>query len=161
MDNLAKMEGNEIIFLETKAVIYLRSIYWGIITLVTTGFGDLSAQSFPEILTSPFLFFAGYVCVCILIGILTNMVLRNSQAESDYLKRVDEITEYMNYRHLPNELRSRIRFFCSYHWNMLKGIDEDQFLSELPTSYNAQVLLSVILVNLHQDKGSYNVYYVL
>lgn len=145
MDGLVDLVEDEIIFIKSAADIFIRAFYWGVNTLVTTGFGDLSAQSYPEILVSIPLFFAGYVGICFLIAVLTNMMQETNAAESDFLRKMDELTKYMNYRHLPREIQTKIRYSYNYFWELLRGMNEESFLCELPSTLYTEVTMVLTL----------------
>ena len=51
----------------------------------------------------------------------------------------DNLNKYMEYRKLPNDLRLRLRYYYEYMWSLLKGVDENKFLRDLPRPLRVQV----------------------
>lgn len=73
--------------------------------MVTTGFGDIAAITVPESVIAAFFFFCGYIGVVILIALMNYMVSVSSSSRDSYLRKMDEINEYMSYRKLPTNLQ--------------------------------------------------------
>lgn len=148
------MTNRSFVFIKSLSTVFLRALYWGIDTLVTSGFGDISAQSMPEILISPLCFYIGYSGVCFLLAVFTNMIKESNKLESEFLRKMDDLKEYMNYRHLPREIQAKIRYSSQYFWNLLKGMDEESFLSELPATLYSQVIPLLNLDCWLKNKGT-------
>ena len=60
-------------------------------------------------------------------------------ARTNFQLKMDSLKMYMMYRRLPNALQNRITSFYDYQWDLLKGANEQEFLSELPKSLQQQV----------------------
>lgn len=104
-DDLVDITNNTIIYNQSKAVIYLRSIYWATVSMVTTGFGDIVAITIEESVVATWCFFVGYIGVAILIALMNHMVSVSSSSKDTFLRKMDELNEYMAYRKLPMNLQ--------------------------------------------------------
>ncbi len=111
---------------------YLRSIYWAVITMITTGLGDIVPITIPETIFVIFTQFTGMVITCAVIGNITTLMVNNDSQEALYQRKMDFLNNYMNYRKLPNDLRKRIYHYNQYMWQNLKGFNENVFLQQLP-----------------------------
>ena len=60
-------------------------------------------------------------------------------ALTNFQRKLETVSKYMRYRHLPNDLQNRVTSFYHYQWDLLRGADEERFLSELPKSLQQQV----------------------
>lgn len=105
VDGLAKKVGESVVFLKPLSMRYIRALYWSVISLVTTGFGDIGAKTILESFVALIFFFCGYLIVGILIGIVSNLVSISSSAENAYYQKLDELSMYMTYRKLPDTLK--------------------------------------------------------
>jgi CRP-like cAMP-binding protein len=118
---------------------YLRAWYWAVITMVTTGFGDIVPNSFNETVVCIASMYVGLVMAAAVIANMTNLVANLDQGEAEFQEKMDNLNKYMSYRHLPQSLQSKIRHYCEYMYQQLRGVDEDEFLRELPVVLMQQV----------------------
>lgn len=125
----------------TTARAYIRTIYWAMITMVTVGLGDVvpAKASGPETTFTLMTMYMGMTLTCMVIGNLTNMVTNLDASEDEFHTKMDNMNKYMSYRHLSTDLRDRIRAYYTYMWTSLKGINEAQFLRDLPITLRLQV----------------------
>ncbi|KAK9079305.1 hypothetical protein SSX86_000976 [Deinandra increscens subsp. villosa] len=111
---------------------YSYCLWWGLRGLSSAG---------QELQASPFIAETHF---CILIGI-TGLVLfallignmqqylesRTKRLEEYRVKRMDT-EQWMHHRHLPHELRERVRKHDLYKWITTRGVDEEDILRALP-----------------------------
>ncbi|KAI7755505.1 hypothetical protein M8C21_031679, partial [Ambrosia artemisiifolia] len=111
---------------------YSYCLWWGLRGLGSAG---------QELQASPFIAESHF---CILIGI-TGLVLfallignmqqylesRTKRLEEYRVKRMDT-EQWMHHRHLPNELRQRVRKHDLHKWIATRGVDEEEILRALP-----------------------------
>ncbi|GJT38307.1 CNGC15b-like protein [Tanacetum coccineum] len=111
---------------------YCYCLWWGLRGLSSAG---------QELQASPFL---AESLFCILIGI-TGLILfallignmqqyldsRTKRLEEYRVKRMDT-EQWMHHRHLPHEMRERVRKHDLYKWITTRGVDEEEILKALP-----------------------------
>ncbi|KAI3687901.1 hypothetical protein L1987_81604 [Smallanthus sonchifolius] len=111
---------------------YSYCLWWGLRGLSSAG---------QELQASPFIAETHF---CILIGI-TGLVLfallignmqqylesRTKRLEEYRVKRMDT-EQWMHHRHLPHELRERVRKHDLYKWITTRGVNEEEILQALP-----------------------------
>lgn len=81
----------------------------------------------------------GVIITTCAIANLQLVVTNMDAAFTDFQRKTETIKKYMRYRRLPSNLQNRIMSFYHYQWDLLKGADEEKFLSELPRSLQQQV----------------------
>eukprot|EP00884_Botryococcus_braunii_P013800 jgi/Botrbrau1/22420/Bobra.0091s0023.2 len=72
-------------------------------------------------------------------GILTTLLIHLNAAASDYNAQMQELHQYMTHRHLPQELRQRIKESYEARWKAEKHFNEEELLQELPASLRTEV----------------------
>lgn len=118
---------------------YLRSVYWACVTMVTTGFGDIVPITANETIVCIVSMYIGMCITCTAIANLTLVVTNLDAGATLYQQKMDNLTKYMQYRNMPSGLSTKIRRFYEYMWISLKGVDEKQFLRDLPKPLQQRV----------------------
>lgn len=129
----------ELIYSATVPECYLRSLYWAYITMITTGFGDIVPLTISETVWVIISMYIGVVITTCAIANLQLLVTNMDAARTNFQLKMDSLKMYMVYRRLPQALQNRITSFYDYQWDLLRGADEQEFLSELPKSLQQQV----------------------
>ena len=119
--------------------LYQRSVYWAYITMVTTGFGDIYPRTIPETLWCSLAMYVGVVITTASIANLTLLFSNMDAARTEFDLKMDALQKYMRYRELPASLSHRIVSFYEYQWQLLQGINETDFIAELPKTLQQQV----------------------
>lgn len=127
---------------------YLRALYWCITTTATIGYGDyypnhdVNIQIIYTIIVQIFgVGIFGYI-----IGNISTLVANLDMAKVNYLKKMEEIDDYMRTKCIPKTLQGRVKDYYYYLWETRKSVSSISFLSELP-----HTLLMSILLHLNRD----------
>ena len=134
-----QLGGNNLKILRSIPEVYITSLYWAFITMITTGFGDIVPLSVPETVWCMFSMVVGVVITTCAIANLQLLVTNMDAAMTDFQMKMDLVKKYIRYRKLTSDLTNRIISFYEYSWDLLKGADEEKFLNELPGSLQQQV----------------------
>ena len=155
-------EDGDIEMLVSVAEAYIQALYWAYITMVshneeefitktsylihvnistqiTTGFGDIVPLSISETIWCIFTMLLGVMITACAIANLQLVFTNVDAALTNFQGKLETVSKYMRYRHLPNDLQNRVTSFYHYQWDLLRGADEERFLSELPKSLQQQV----------------------
>ena len=120
-------------------VAYGRAIYWAFVTMCTTGFGDIVPVTIPETLVTLVVQYVGVIICTAAIANLTMLMTNFDAARNAFQQKIESLGKYMSYRRLPRWLGAKILAFYDYQWYLLRGVDEQTFLSELPQTLQLQV----------------------
>jgi CRP-like cAMP-binding protein len=123
---------------------YVRSLYWSVVTSQTVGFGDIVPVDILETTFVLCFFYVSHVLAQLAIGNLILMVNVYDSAHTKYRDQINKLDKYSHFRSLPPELKDRIKSFYEHQWKVLNGMDEDQFLNELPFNVKTKVRQATI-----------------
>ncbi|MFZ5806178.1 MAG: ion transporter [Verrucomicrobiota bacterium] len=114
--------------------IYLRSFYWSITTLSTTGYGDIVPQNDSQTLFALLTMLVGTGIYATMIASIASMLTRIDSVRATYQEKMEKLYTFMRYKKLPKELRQKIINYHAYSWERGLGYDEESVLAELPPS---------------------------
>ena len=120
---------------------YIRSLYWTITTMTTVGYGDIIPQSNPEYVITMVVMLLGASMYAIIIGNISSLFSNLDAAKAKYWSRIEGVTQYLQSRHVPQEMSSKVRDYYEYMWARHKGIREDEMLYDLPGPLRLEILL--------------------
>eukprot|EP00754_Rhynchopus_humris_P048359 Rhum_TRINITY_DN7710_c0_g1::Rhum_TRINITY_DN7710_c0_g1_i1::g.24363::m.24363/K04950/CNGA3; cyclic nucleotide gated channel alpha 3 len=106
-----------------------------------TGYGSVLPQSDLQIglsLVTVLIGVAGNVGV---LGTLGSLVQNLDSSGAAFRQKMDAVSDYMRYRKLSPEMRSRINEYYSYLWQSRRGLDEASLIQELPVYLQEEVSL--------------------
>merc|ERR1719387_745090 len=109
---------------------YAMALYWAIMTITSVGYGDISPQWVEEYIVVILCMLIGGSIWAYNIGNLCSVVSNLSQDELSFQQQMDELTAMAHTRHLPKELRQRLR---SYLWQSrsLRQMDAHREITQM------------------------------
>eukprot|EP01084_Bolivina_argentea_P294139 506035_1 len=124
---------------DTIFVQYSFAWYWAIVTLFTTGYGDITAHNVTEQWVCSICILAGSILFAYFIGTLTAVVAEGDRVRSYEISRVEEAKAFCDHHKFTKELTRKvlthIRYFC--HYNFV--LDQDEIVSTLPPFLQKEV----------------------
>ena len=135
--------GNFYIKTFSKFDLVVYSLYWTITTMTTTGYGDIHPENTFERIFAASLMVMGVILYGYIGGGIASILSNMDSRRVHYKEKVDAIQTYMNDHHLPADLRERVIAWYFYSWERSKGIDVSKVFADLPTSFRADVAVSM------------------
>lgn len=140
LDNVAYFDENgKLILTHGIFRVYLRSLYTTATNMVPAGFGDITPQNIKETVVFILFVYTGYYFQVIVLSNIKNFVAEMTSDSMNHEQELDNITQYLKYRDIPPDLQKRVRAFYDYMFHLLEGLDEQDFIDELPPSLKSQV----------------------
>ncbi|HCM24971.1 MAG: hypothetical protein A2Z99_02415 [Treponema sp. GWB1_62_6] len=122
---------------------YVRALYFMTTTMATIGYGDISPHKdrIIELVYTIFVQFVGVGMYGYIIGNVSSMLANLDVAKAAFRRRMEEVNAYMRSHRLPHEMRTRIRDYYDYMWEVHQSTGEEPLLDKLPRSLSLEVRL--------------------
>jgi voltage-gated potassium channel len=120
---------------------YLASLYFCITTLATVGYGDIVPHTDGERIYAIVLMVVGIGVYGFVIGNVAVILANLDPRRARHFAQLEELSAFMSYRNIPDELRARIAEYYRYLWLNRLDQDESQVLDRLPPSLRMEVSL--------------------
>jgi voltage-gated potassium channel len=120
---------------------YLSGLYFCITTLATVGYGDIVPHTDGQRLYAILLMFIGIGVYGFVIGNVAVILSNLDPRRARHFEQLEELSAFMSYRNIPDELRTRIADYYRYLWLNRLDQDESEILDRLPQSLRMEVSL--------------------
>jgi len=124
---------------------YIRAMYWCLTTIATIGYGDYTPNhdSNLQVIYTMVVMIFGVGMYGYIIGNVASLIANIDVARANYMKKMEEIGEFMRTKKLPAGLQGRVRDYYSYLWETRKSVSSVSIVEELPHSLSMDILLYI------------------
>ncbi|XP_068215106.1 potassium/sodium hyperpolarization-activated cyclic nucleotide-gated channel 2 isoform X6 [Palaemon carinicauda] len=127
--------------------------------MLCIGYGRFPPQNLTDLWLTMISMISGATCYALFIGHATNLIQSLDSSRRQYRERLKQVEEYMAYRKLPRELRTRITEYFEHRYQG-KFFDEEMILGELSEklredviNYNCRSLVASVPFFANADPG--------
>lgn len=134
---------------------YVTAMYWSIVTLTTTGYGDLHAENPREMLFDIFYMLFNLGLTAYLIGNMTNLVVHWTSRTRNFRDKVRAASEFAKRNQLPSHIQDQILSHICLDFKT-KGLKQQDTMNNLPKAIRASIshsLFCPIVQNVHLFQG--------
>lgn len=123
--------------------LYLASFYWAIVSLCTTGYGDIRATNRSEQVTVCVVLLIGAVLYAFIFGNVTVLLQNLDLSHKRFQARMEISDEFCRIYAIGPELAGRIRQHLEYSFDLTKGFQVDDALTDLPVCMQTEIKMSM------------------
>ena len=123
---------------------FVSALYWSLVTLTSTGYGDITPVTFLEKGYNILICLLGALVYATIFGRVTTMFNSMNTMNDMYRKKLTQINRFMSVYGLPTELKQRIRKQVKFDWTLTSGLDVDSVISGLPYSMQVEVRRQIL-----------------
>ncbi|KAK4491579.1 hypothetical protein RD792_002331 [Penstemon davidsonii] len=134
---------------------YVTAMYWSIVTLTTTGYGDLHAENTREMLFDIFYMLFNLGLTSYLIGNMTNLVVHWTSRTRNFRDTVRAASEFTKRNQLPPRIQDQILSHICLKFQT-EGMKQNETLNVLPKAIRSSIahyLFYPIVQNVHLFHG--------
>ncbi|XP_014490211.1 potassium channel KAT1 [Vigna radiata var. radiata] len=117
---------------------YVTSMYWSIVTLTTTGYGDLHATNTREMLFFIFYILFNLGLTSYIIGNMTNLVVHWTSRTRNFRDTVRAASEFASRNHLPHHIQEQMLSHLCLKFKT-EGVKQQETLNGLPKAIRASI----------------------
>lgn len=123
----------------TPGSTYIRALYWSVTTLSTTGFGDITPKTEPQMVYTMFAMIMGAGLYATVIANIASLITRADTARAAFDEKMERLHTLMKYKKMPDPLQRRIFDYHQYLWESGLGHDHETLLKELSPALRRSV----------------------
>ncbi|KAK6797199.1 hypothetical protein RDI58_004901 [Solanum bulbocastanum] len=134
---------------------YITSLYWSIVTLTTTGYGDLHAENSREMLFDIFYMLFNLGLTSYIIGNMTNLVVHWTSRTRNFRETVKAAQEFAKRNQLPPRVQDQVLSHMCLKFKT-ETLKQDETLNGLPKAIRTSIahhLFFPIVQNVHLFQG--------
>ena len=107
------------------------SFYWTITTITTVGYGDITAQNFPERVFCSIMMVLGVISFSLTTGSLTSIIYSSDNKKMIYVEKMEKLNLIQRRYNLPPDIYNQMKQSIGYQIEKSNN-DIDDFLDQLP-----------------------------
>ena len=118
---------------------YLRSLYWTITTLTTTGYGDITPTTDGGRLFTIFVMITGFSAFGIIVGNISNLLMAKNRHSEANKEKLEDLSLFMHHYEVPYHLQEDVLKF--YHQKIKKRLshNDGKIIADLPLALQKEV----------------------
>ncbi|XP_072051053.1 potassium voltage-gated channel unc-103-like isoform X2 [Amphiura filiformis] len=122
---------------------YTDSIYWCVATITSTGYGDITAHSFEEMLFASFVMILGQLLVGTVLGNIASTLANRDNQRVAYEKELENVKRELDENQVDEELKENVIEYFDYLWLRNKGVSQLDLFKNLPFCMRTELALDI------------------
>ncbi|KAL7753044.1 hypothetical protein RI367_001495 [Sorochytrium milnesiophthora] len=123
--------------------MYDYSLYWVVMSMTTTGYGDVHATNDVERVWSIVCMIVGVFLYGYVSGTIASSLSNLDSRRVGYRQKLDAIKHYMTDQDMDKAMQRRVTDWYEYTWERNQGIDVINVFNDLPSTFRAEVAMSL------------------
>ncbi|CAG7786966.1 unnamed protein product [Allacma fusca] len=122
---------------------YVRSLYWVVATISTTGFGDITAESLAELIIAIICVFCGAFLLSIILSQFVSGITSRTKFHREFLYQVKLLAAYLRNIGLNPEHEGQLQTWFLFLWDTCRGTSYKATTEVLPLCLQIDVNLAI------------------
>jgi len=110
---------------------YIRALYWSVTTVSTTGFGDITPKTEPQMIYTMLAMILGAGLYATVVANVASLISRSDSARATFDSKIERLNTLMKYKNMPDSLQKQILGYHEYLWQTGLGHDHDDLFGDL------------------------------
>ena len=110
---------------------YIRALYWSVTTVSTTGFGDITPKTEPQMIYTMLAMILGAGLYATVVANVASLITRADSARSAFDSKIERLNTFMKSKNMPDPLQKKILGYHEYLWQTGLGHDHETLLEDL------------------------------
>ncbi|MED6115456.1 putative cyclic nucleotide-gated ion channel 20, chloroplastic [Stylosanthes scabra] len=111
---------------------YVYALFWGFQQISSLGSSLIPSYFVWEVLFTMAIIGLGLLLFSLLIGNMQNFLQSLGRRKLEMQLRGRDVERWMSHRHLPEDLKKRVRQAERYNWAATRGVNEEMVMENLP-----------------------------
>lgn len=124
-------------------ISYLESLYWGLATITSIGFGDIVAIRTEEKFISILFMLSGSLLFGFIIGSITSTITNSDSNRFKYNQRIKAIVAFTKEMNVSDNMRNKIWQYYEYLWNTKHGSLDYEVMEGLPQHLHTDISIKI------------------
>ncbi|XP_019417977.1 PREDICTED: potassium channel KAT3 isoform X2 [Lupinus angustifolius] len=117
---------------------YVTAIYWSIVTLTTTGYGDLHAENTREMVFDIAYMLFNLGLTSYIIGNMTNLVVHWTSRTRNFRDTIRTASEFASRNQLPHQIQNQMLSHICLRFKT-EGLKQQETLNDLPKTIRSSI----------------------
>lgn len=139
-DDKKAERGPEGVSVDHPGRLYLRALYWAMMTITSIGYGDIVPQNDGEYMVCVLGMAFGGVLWAYTIGTVCGVMSTLDQERTQYEQSMDQVNNFMRHQDLPHELRREMRMFFVQRRHAMRLAKNKPLLDSLSPALRTRVV---------------------
>uniref|UniRef100_A0A8C1Y911 Cyclic nucleotide-gated potassium channel n=1 Tax=Cyprinus carpio TaxID=7962 RepID=A0A8C1Y911_CYPCA len=128
--------------------MYRYATYWILQIYTTTGYGDITASNFGEMIACVMIMILSKSQVIYKMGLLVAAQTNKMTLQEAFEEKLQTIQEHMMHEKVPSTLQNRVTQFYSYQWNRTKGTCAEVLFKGVPRCLKMDIVSRICMQHL-------------
>jgi voltage-gated potassium channel len=122
---------------------YIRALYWCTTTIATIGYGDYypNHEKNLELIYTIVVQIIGVGMYGYIIGNVSSLIANIDVAKAEYLKKLEEINNYMRAKRIPAHIQQKVKNYYAYLWETRKNVTSWTMFEDMPHTLRMEMSL--------------------
>jgi voltage-gated potassium channel len=126
---------------ESTSDIYIKSLYWAVTTLTTTGYGDITPTNNLGRLFTIIVMLGGFSAFGLMVGNVSNMLMARSRLQEANKEKMENLSLFLRHYKIPAKLQGEVHRYYRHKLQNRLSENDSLIVADLPLSLQNEIHL--------------------